>query len=114
MLGWAVDEWLAIVDNIGRECGWDTSLIFHLMPDEHTLILQVRKSPLIFSIQQQAIDAQRFTVAYTGYEPGAERDATMRRFGSGPARPAASVSDELQRWLRSSVARYAAETSLPD
>ncbi len=114
MLGWAVDEWLAIVENVGRECGWDSSLIFHLMPDEHTLVFQVRKSPLFFTINQQAMDAQRFTVAYTGYEPDAEPEATMRRFGAGPARPAASVSDELERWLRASVARYAAETSLPD
>ncbi len=114
MLGWATDEWLTIVENIGRECGWDESVLFHFMPDEHTLIFQVRKSPLVFTIQQQAVDWQRFAISYTGYEPGAAPDATMRRFGSGPARPAATVSDELERWLRASVARYAAETGIRD
>ena len=110
----AMDEWLGLVENVSRECDWDAGFMFHFMPDEYTLVFQVRKSPLFFTIKQPAVDLQRFTVSYSGYEPGAERDATMRRFGSGPARPAPAVSDELERWLRGSVVRYAAETTLRD
>ncbi len=114
MQGWAMDEWLVIIENVSRECGWDAGLLFHFMPDEYTLVLQVRKSPLVFTIKQQALDPQRFTVSYTVYEPGSEPDATMRRFGAGPARPVPAVSDELERWLRASVVRYVAEAGMPD
>ncbi len=114
MLGWAMDEWLAITEGFVGACSWDESLLFHFMPDEHTLVFQVRKSPLSFIIKQQAVDQQLFTISYTGYEPGAARDATMRRFGFGPARPAPAVSAELEGWLRSSVARYVAESGVPD
>lgn len=110
----AMDGWLTIVQDIGREQGWDGSLIFTFMMDDHTLVFQVRKSPLSFTIKQLPSDPHKFTVSYTVFPPGTPLDSTLRRLGTSQTRSSASVSKELEDWLRDSVAHYARETSLPD
>ncbi len=105
---------MEVIHTVTRELGWDESLILSMPTDDHTFVIQVRKSALVFTITQEHAHSDRFAVSYTAYDPGAEPQTTVRRFTSGHFRSAGSIDEDLNRWLRQTVARHAAQSALPD
>jgi hypothetical protein len=114
MLRSDVQSWLEIVRSTSQECGWDQSLLITMETDDRTFFIQVRKSPLVFTVKQETRDPGRYTATYTVFPYNSTPDATARRFTAGQSRSAAFVGEELDRWLRQLVAKYVAETGLPD
>ncbi len=113
MLSSDVQRWQDKANWISRECGWDASLLLTIQPDERTLVIQVRKSSLLFTVRQDSPGLPRYTVTYTEYASRGPADATVRRMTAGQARSAAFVEEEIEKWLRRFVAQYAAERGSP-
>jgi hypothetical protein len=107
-------RWLDIVARIGRQAGWDGTLIIPMEIDDRTLNFQVRKSALGFMIKQEGADAQRFSISYTEYARGTPLDTTLRRIDGGRYRSPSTVDQQLEQWLLGSVARYVADRGLLD
>ena len=107
-----VEGWLGIVGNISQESGWDRSLILTMQTDDRTFVAQVRKSSLVFIAQEQGRNSGAYSVAYTLFP--SSPDETARRITAGEFRPAAFVDEQLEQWLLEHVARYVAESKLPD
>ena len=114
MLRSDIAKWLGIVESISQEYGWDKSLIITMQTDDRTFVIQVRKSPLVFTIKQETFDLHKYTVSYTVFPYSSTPDATARRLTAGQSRSAAFVEEELEKWLRELVAKYAAENKLAD
>ncbi len=104
-----VKNWLGIVKTISEECRWDRHFILTMETDDQTLVIQVRKSPLVFTIKQDSFHPPTYTVSYTALPPSAPPGATVRWLTPWETRPALFVDAELEQWLRQSVAAYAAD-----
>jgi hypothetical protein len=114
MLKTDVQSWLEIIRNVGQECGWDKSLVFAMETDERTFIVQVRKSGLTFNAVEEPGEPRRYTVSYTMFPYNSTPDATARRFTAGKSRAPTFVAEELETWLRQSVAKYVTDNGVPD
>ncbi len=109
-----VQRWLTRVKSIGHECGWDRSLLITMETDDRAFVVQVRKSALLFIARQEGLEPPTYTVTYTTFQRGAPPDVTARRTTAGQFSPPAFVEEELEKWLRESVAAYATEMGMPD
>ncbi len=107
-----IEKWLGVVTTISRECEWDPSLVISMQTDERTYVIQVRKSPLMFIVNEEPARSGNYAVAYTVYPSVPEE--TARRVSAGKSRAPGFVEEQLEQWLREYVARYAVETKLPD
>ena len=109
-----MESWLSTITEVRNELGWDKSLILTMKTDERTFLVQVRKSALVFTVQEEPGEHRRYTVTYTELPPESTPNETARRVTAGKSRSAEFVREELEKWLREPIARYAAGTRLPD
>lgn len=107
-------HWLTIVNRRGLEEDWDPDLLIPLDMDESTFVIEVRKTPLRFAIQESPIHPDQYMISYVEYPPGDPSARSTRRSTPGSSLQAEDVDDKLEDWLLHAVAKYVSEHNPDD
>lgn len=102
-------HWLNMANTRGLEANWDPDLFFPVNMEEDDFTIEVRKSPLKFTVRESPMNSDRYVVSCVEYPPGHASAASTGLLALGSLLQAKEVDDRLEDWLLYAVANYVSE-----